>query len=44
MGRMTEEDLRALTPLIHNHVTPYGTFELDIEKRLSLDEPADLAA
>ena len=44
MGRMAEEDLRALTPLIHNHVTPYGTFELDMEKRLPLDEPADLAA
>ena len=37
MDRMAEEDRRALTPLIHNHVTPYGSFELDMEKRLPLE-------
>jgi TnpA family transposase len=26
MERMTEADLRALTPLIYHHVNPYGTF------------------
>jgi Tn3 transposase DDE domain-containing protein len=36
--RMTPEDLRALTPLIHTHVTPYGTFRLDMSKRLDIDE------
>ena len=27
------------TPLIHSHVNPYGSFELDMKKRLSLDQP-----
>ena len=44
MGRMAKEDFRSLTPLIHSHVNPYGSFELDMEKRLPLDEPVELAA
>jgi TnpA family transposase len=44
LGRMAEEDFRALTPLIHAHVNPYGRFELDMETRLPLDEPAGLVA
>jgi TnpA family transposase len=36
--RMGEEDFRALTPLLHGHVNPYGTFELDMETRLPLPE------
>ena len=43
LDRMTQHDFRALTPLIHNHVNPYGSFDLDMEKRLSLDQPAELA-
>ena len=35
-GRMTDEDMRGLTPLIYNHVNPYGRFELDMNKRLPL--------
>lgn len=35
--RMTPEDLRALTPLIYNHVNPYGIFKLDMRSRLSID-------
>ena len=27
MDRMTDEDFRALSPLIHSHVNPYGSFE-----------------
>ncbi len=42
MGRMAEEDFRALSPLIYNHVNPYGSFELDMDKRLSLDQPVEL--
>ena len=42
LSRLTEEDFRALSPLIHNHVTPYGSFELDLEKRLPLDAPVAL--
>jgi TnpA family transposase len=44
LDRMAEEDFRALTPLIHNHVNPYGSFKLDMAKRLPLDEPAALVA
>jgi TnpA family transposase len=35
--RMTSEDLRGLTPLIYNHVNPYGLFLLNMNERL-LDE------
>ena len=34
--QMTSSDLRALTPLIYNHVNPYGVFVLDMSQRLSL--------
>jgi len=34
--RMTPDDLRALTPLIYAHINPYGTFELDMHKRMPL--------
>ena len=32
--RMTPEDLRGLTPLIYNHVNPYGLFLLNMNERL----------
>ena len=35
-GRLTATDLRALTPLIWEHVNPYGRFELDMATRLPL--------
>ena len=35
--RMTEEDYRALTPLIYTHVNPYGEFNLDMSKRLPIE-------
>lgn len=31
------EDLRGLTPLIFAHVNPYGTFELDMERRIPIE-------
>jgi hypothetical protein len=31
------EDYRALTPLVYNHITPYGPFELDMEQRLPIE-------
>ena len=34
--RLTSTDLRALTPLIWEHVNPYGRFELNMETRLDL--------
>ena len=36
MKLMQPDDLRALTPLIWNHVNPYGTFRLDLDERLPL--------
>jgi hypothetical protein len=35
-GRLTEPDLRALTPLKWQHINPYGTFTLDMHERLPL--------
>jgi TnpA family transposase len=31
-----DQTLRALTPLIYSHVTPYGTFRLDMNERLAI--------
>jgi TnpA family transposase len=36
--RLQAEDLRALTPLVYSHVTPYGTFLLDMTKRLEIEQ------
>jgi TnpA family transposase len=35
-NRLTYEDKRALSPLIHAHVNPYGIFPLNMESRLSI--------
>ena len=35
--RMQSEDYRALTPLIYQHINPYGNFELDMNERLLLE-------
>jgi len=35
-GKLTIRDLSALTPLIWDHVNPYGRFELDMNTRLLL--------
>jgi hypothetical protein len=44
-GRMTTDDLRALTPLIYNHVNPYGLFILNMDERLGLEQgPTEAAA
>ena len=43
-GRMATEDSGALTPLIHSHMKSYESFELDMDKRLPLDEPVELVA
>ena len=39
--QMQDEDFRALTPLIYQHVTPYGSFDLDMKKRI-FDDPEHL--
>lgn len=38
--QMKKEDFRALTPLIYSHVTPYGTFRLDLTERMEIEEAA----
>jgi len=38
LQKMKKEDIRALTPLIYGHVTPYGTFRLDMSERLQIEE------
>ncbi|GAA0907739.1 MULTISPECIES: Tn3 family transposase [Streptomyces violaceusniger group] len=35
-GRLTAEDRRALTVLFWSNINPYGTFRLDMDKRLEL--------
>ena len=35
--RMTQADVRGLTPLVWGHVSPYGRFELNMEHRLDLE-------
>ena len=37
VDKLTPRDLRALTPLIGEHVNPYGRFELDMNARLPLE-------
>jgi hypothetical protein len=34
---LTSTDLRELTPLIWEHVNPYGRFEIDMATRLPLN-------
>jgi len=34
---MTPEDFRALTPLIYNHINPYGNFDLNMDERIPID-------
>jgi hypothetical protein len=38
--QMRKEDFRALTPFIYSHVTPYGTFRLDLSERMQIEETA----
>jgi hypothetical protein len=41
---MTSKDCRELTPLIYHHVNPYGSFELDLDKRLAIGHSTDVRA
>ena len=34
IDKLTPEDKRALTPLIYEHINPYGMFPLDLTSRL----------
>ena len=35
--RMTEADIRGLTPLFYGHVSPYGSFELKMDERIDIE-------
>lgn len=37
MNKLTLEDKRALTPLIHAHIIPYGLFPLDLAQRFIIE-------
>ncbi len=34
---MGTEDFRALTPLIYNHINPYGNFDLDMDSGIPIN-------
>jgi len=36
--QIKKEDFRVLTPLIYHHVTPYGTFRLDLSERMEIED------
>jgi len=36
LNQLGKEDYRALTALFYLHINPYGTFELDLERRLQI--------
>jgi TnpA family transposase len=36
--KMQPEDYRGLTPLFYGHITPYGEFRLDMNKRIPIEE------
>lgn len=36
-NKLTPEDYRALTPLISNHINPYGLFPMDLSERISIN-------
>ena len=37
-NKLTKEDKRGLTPLIHSHINPYGLFPLDLNQRLIITQ------
>jgi TnpA family transposase len=37
LDKMQPEDFRGLTPLFYGHITPYGEFQLDMNKRLNIE-------
>ena len=40
LSKITIEDKRAITPLLHEHINPYGIFILDLSSRLAINHPA----
>ncbi len=42
-NRLSDEDYRALTALFYLNINPYGTFELDLSKRLAIQKTGVIA-
>jgi TnpA family transposase len=38
LNKMQPDDFRGLTPLFYGHITPYGEFQLDMNKRINIEE------
>ena len=38
LDKMQSEDFRGMTPLFYGHITPYGEFQLDMNKRINIEE------
>jgi hypothetical protein len=38
LDKMQSEDFRGMTPLLYGHITPYGEFQLDMNKRINIEE------
>ncbi|MCE8429896.1 MAG: Tn3 family transposase [Candidatus Methanoperedens sp.] len=36
-NKMKPENFRWLTPLYYGHITPYGEFQLDMNKRINIE-------
>jgi TnpA family transposase len=43
LQKFTSADFRAITPMLHAHVNPYGLFVLDVYKRLPIEEGGEEA-
>jgi len=39
LDRMSLEDKRAISPLLHEHINPYGVFILNFDTRLAVNHP-----
>ena len=39
IDKLTIEDKRAITPLLHEHINPYGLFLIDLSTRLNINAP-----
>lgn len=39
LEKMAVEDKRAITPLLHEHINPYGIFILNLNERLAINHP-----
>jgi hypothetical protein len=37
LNKMQPEDFRGLTPLFYGHITLYGEFQLDMNKRINIE-------